>query len=69
MQDTIQKEIYTFQGKTLRVGIVGLVHMHVHWILGRENNLLVMQILEAAKHSAKQEKPLVGRNIFNEMNE
>ncbi len=24
-------------GKALRVGVVGLVHTHVHWILGREN--------------------------------
>jgi len=26
-----------FKGKPLRVGVVGLVHAHVHWILGRES--------------------------------
>lgn len=25
------------QSKTLKVGVIGLVHTHVHWILGREN--------------------------------
>jgi hypothetical protein len=29
-QDTTAK-------KPLRIGVVGLVHAHVHWILGREN--------------------------------
>lgn len=43
--DTIQKEapkiapqeaIYKYEGEPLKVGVVGLVHTHVHWILGRE---------------------------------
>ena len=28
---------YHFEGEPLRVGVVGLVHTHVHWILGRED--------------------------------
>lgn len=28
---------YRYQGTPLRVGVVGLVHTHVHWILGRED--------------------------------
>ncbi|MEQ1797331.1 MAG: Gfo/Idh/MocA family oxidoreductase [Lacibacter sp.] len=35
VQTSAQKN--TVRQKPLRVGIVGLVHTHVHWVLGREN--------------------------------
>lgn len=64
-----------FSGKPLRVGVAGLVHGYVHWILGRpglrgaqqvsplslsslENNLIVVEILEAARKSAKKGKTI-----------
>jgi len=34
--DIINEEAYTYQGEALRIGVVGLVHDHVGWILGRE---------------------------------
>lgn len=36
-EETSTIEGYSYKGKPLRVGVVGLVHTHVHWILGREN--------------------------------
>lgn len=35
--ETSQKN-YDYQGDPLKVGVVGLVHTHVHWILGRESH-------------------------------
>ena len=31
-----EKETYKYDGEPLKVGVIGLVHTHVHWILGRE---------------------------------
>ncbi len=33
----LQEDTYTYQGEPLKVGVIGLVHTHVHWILGRED--------------------------------
>jgi len=35
-QDTFEEKPYTYQGEPLRVGVIGFVHDHVGWILGRE---------------------------------
>jgi len=35
-QSTIDKEPY-YKGQPLKVAVIGLVHTHVHWILGRED--------------------------------
>ena len=42
--------------KPLRVGVVGLVHAHVHWILGRENrgDIEIVGIAEPNRNLAEQ---------------
>jgi predicted dehydrogenase len=35
-QDTNREEPYIYEGEPLRVGVIGFVHDHVGWILGRE---------------------------------
>ncbi|NQT25955.1 Gfo/Idh/MocA family oxidoreductase [candidate division KSB1 bacterium] len=35
-QNIMQEKPYTYQGEPLRVGVIGFVHDHVGWILGRE---------------------------------
>jgi predicted dehydrogenase len=35
-QDSIIEEPYNYQGESLRIAVIGLVHDHVGWILGRE---------------------------------
>ncbi len=44
------------QRKPLRVGVVGLVHAHVHWILGRENrgDIEIVGIAEPNRNLAEQ---------------
>lgn len=37
-QGEAQEEIYTYSGEPLKVGVIGLVHTHVHWVLGREDH-------------------------------
>lgn len=47
---------YAKENKALRVGIVGLTHSHVHWILGRENknDIEVVGIVEPNQELAKR---------------
>lgn len=33
---TVEKESY-FEGQPLKIAVIGLIHTHVHWILGRED--------------------------------
>lgn len=49
-------DAYQYKGKTLRVGVVGLVHTHVHWILGREDygDIEVVGIVEPNVDLAQQ---------------
>ncbi len=41
---------------TLRVGVIGLVHTHVHWILGREEqgDIEIVGIVEPNRKLAKE---------------
>jgi len=47
---------YQYEGDALRVGVVGLVHTHVHWILGREEagDIEIVGIVEPNRELAKQ---------------
>ena len=47
---------YQYPGKPLRVGVVGLVHTHVHWILGREKwgDIEIVGITEPNQELAAQ---------------
>jgi hypothetical protein len=42
--------------KSLKVGVIGLVHTHVHWILGREKrgDIEIVGIVEPNKDLASQ---------------
>jgi predicted dehydrogenase len=44
------------QQKPLRVGVIGLTHTHVHWILGRENrgDIQIVGIVETNKELAER---------------
>lgn len=47
---------YQYDGTPLRVGVVGLVHTHVHWILGREKagDIEIVGIVEPNRELAQQ---------------
>ncbi|MEL6923158.1 MAG: Gfo/Idh/MocA family oxidoreductase [Bacteroidota bacterium] len=47
---------YQYNGEALRVGVVGLVHTHVHWILGREKHgdIEIVGIVEPNRALAEQ---------------
>ncbi|MEO0338401.1 MAG: Gfo/Idh/MocA family oxidoreductase [Bacteroidota bacterium] len=49
-------ESYQYAGEALRVGVVGLVHTHVHWILGREDlgDIEIVGIVEPNRDLAEQ---------------
>lgn len=54
---TAEKEPeYKFTGETLKVGVVGLVHTHVHWILGREKigDIEIVGIVEPNRDLAER---------------
>ncbi len=56
IDETTQEASYTYQGEALRIGIVGLVHTHVHWILGREKigDVEIVGIVEPNRDLAKR---------------
>ncbi len=60
---TAQKD--TVRQKPLRVGIVGLVHTHVHWILGRENrgDIEIVGIAEPSRKLAEAYSKQHGYNM------
>ena len=47
---------YKYEGEPLKVGVVGLVHTHVHWILGREKvgDIEIVGIVEPNRQLAEQ---------------
>lgn len=49
-------QAYAKDNKTLRLGVVGLTHSHVHWILGRENknDIEIVGIVEPNRDLAKR---------------
>ncbi len=55
-QTTETKEPYQYAGEALRVGVIGLVHTHVHWILGREDwgDIEIVGIVEPNRDLAAQ---------------
>ena len=69
-----EKEIYQYEGETLRVGVVGLVHTHVHWILGREDvgDIEIVGIVEPNRELAEQYSQQHGYDmdiVFNTIEE
>ncbi|MEM7381096.1 MAG: Gfo/Idh/MocA family oxidoreductase [Bacteroidota bacterium] len=60
--------------ETLRVGVVGLVHTHVHWILGREpqDDIEIVGIVEPNRQLAQQYADQHGYSmdiVFNTLDE
>jgi predicted dehydrogenase len=51
--------------KPMRIGVVGLVHTHVHWILGRENrgDIEIVGISEPNRNLAEQYSKQHGYNM------
>jgi len=56
IQDSTRIQSSSFHGKPLRVGVVGLIHTHVHWILGREKigDVEIVGIVEPNRELAKR---------------
>ena len=52
----VSKQLNAQYGKPVRVGVVGLVHTHVHWILGREDigDIEIVGIVEPNRNLAKR---------------
>ncbi|MGB5499483.1 MAG: Gfo/Idh/MocA family oxidoreductase [Maribacter sp.] len=65
---------YLYQGEPLRVGIIGLTHDHVHWILGREKfgDIDMVGIVEPNHALAEKHSKQYGYSmdiVFNTMEE
>ncbi len=60
VSDTLQKitaEIdYQYAGEPLKIGVIGLVHTHVHWILGRQKwgDIEIVGIVEPNRQLAEE---------------
>ena len=56
---------YVYEGEPLKVGVVGLVHTHVHWILGREKigDIEIVGIVEPNRALAEQYSKQHGYSI------
>ena len=50
------KTVYQYKGEPLKIGVVGLVHTHVHWILGREKigDIEIVGIVEPNRDLAER---------------
>lgn len=56
-EDSMQvEEPYVYEGEPLRVGVIGLTHAHVHWILGRADygDIKIVGIVEPNRDLAKR---------------
>lgn len=64
-QNLATEPIYTYTGSPLRVGVIGLVHTHVHWILGREDHgdIEIVGIVEPNKELAKEYSEMHGYSM------
>lgn len=67
-------ESYRYEGEPLKVGVVGLVHTHVHWLLGREDigDVEIVGIVEPNRDLAEQYNKQHGYSmdiVFNTMEE
>ena len=73
-QDTGNEETYTYHGETLRIGVIGLVHDHVGWILGREKygDIEIVGIVEPNRDLANRYSKRYGypmNIVFNTIDE
>lgn len=73
-QEPKTEKAYKYKGAPLRVGVVGLVHTHVHWILGREKtvDIEIVGIVEPNRELAKRYSEQHGYSmdiVFNTMQE
>ena len=69
-----EREPYVYEGEPLRVGVIGLVHTHVHWILGREKHgdIEIVGIVEPNRDVAQQYSEQHGYSmdiVFDSMEE
>ncbi|MEO1652111.1 MAG: Gfo/Idh/MocA family oxidoreductase [Bacteroidota bacterium] len=65
---------YRYPGEALRVGVIGLVHTHVHWILGREEvgDIEIVGIVEPNRELAERYSKQHGYSmdiVYNTMEE
>jgi predicted dehydrogenase len=53
---TLEAPAYKFNGEALKIGVIGLVHTHVHWILGREDigDIEIVGIVEPNRDLAQR---------------
>lgn len=51
-----EEDKYQYRGEPLKVGVVGLVHTHVHWILGRDSfgDIEIVGIVEPNRELAQR---------------
>lgn len=57
VEEEARKEMkYDYSGEPLKVAVIGLVHTHVHWVLGREDygDVEIIGIVESNQELAKQ---------------
>ncbi len=54
--EPIEEEKYEYKGEALRVAVVGFVHTHVHWILGREKygDIVIVGMVEPNRDLAER---------------
>ncbi|MEM7575630.1 MAG: Gfo/Idh/MocA family oxidoreductase [Bacteroidota bacterium] len=69
-----ERQPYIYEGEALRVGVVGLVHTHVHWILGREHygDIEIVGIVEPNRDLAQRYSEQHGYSmdiVFDSMEE
>ncbi|MCR9131835.1 MAG: Gfo/Idh/MocA family oxidoreductase [bacterium] len=52
----LNQSVYAFQSEPLKIGVVGLTHTHVHWILGREDigDIEITAIVEPNRELAQR---------------
>ncbi len=56
IEKSINEPIYIYEGDPLQVAVIGLIHDHVHWILGREDfgDIEIVGIVEPNGELAKR---------------
>lgn len=72
--DCIMSTMAIAQSKPLRIGVIGLTHTHVHWILGRpaDDKVVIVGIVEPNRELAKrytQQHGLSMDLVFSSMDE
>ncbi|MCP4976008.1 MAG: Gfo/Idh/MocA family oxidoreductase [Maribacter sp.] len=74
IEKSINEPIYIYEGDPLQVAVIGLIHDHVHWILGREDfgDIEIVGIVEPNGELAKRYSNRYGYSmgiVFKTMDE